>query len=305
MPHPHLGYAQRPDQHDTSLVPFLDACEANAVEVALHLAPGRDAGLLTFGLIRAVKAGHFELASQLLARGAQWDTFTVNYAAESFKGVKWLVESGYDVNTSLVGGSGLLSRVIGRNDETSIHYLLEKGAKPDLGPPLIAATLRTSERRPEPNSYWTLNLAAACCSPEIFASLLSYGADLNKAIPLHYAAGHGHWAADHETLPIGSRIPMLEYLTGLGLDINAMDDVIESSGYGMRPEGTPLSHAVKRHRIEEVKWLLAHGADPDKKSIYGISARDRVKRLPRDHDLVALLGEDDMTDSCLRHGDIP
>jgi ankyrin repeat protein len=142
--------------------------------------------------------------------------------------------------------------------------------------------------RPEPNSYWTLNQAATLCSPEIFALLLAHGADLNGAIPLHHAAGHGPSAAPNG-FQSESRIPMLEYLVGLGIDINAMDDKIRTTGYGCPYDGTPLSYAVKWVCVEETKWLLEHGADPDKKSVQGFSARDQAKMLPRNHELALLL----------------
>jgi hypothetical protein len=48
------------------ITPFLNACENNHFAVALQLAPGRDAGFLTFGLNRAIRGHHLALASQLL-----------------------------------------------------------------------------------------------------------------------------------------------------------------------------------------------------------------------------------------------
>ncbi|KAF2036802.1 ankyrin [Setomelanomma holmii] len=287
-PHEHLGYARLQNPTDASIIPFFTACETNVISSALQLASGREPGVLTFGLTRAVKAGHFELANQLVVIGAEWDAFTVNFAAKSIPGVNWLVESGYNVNTSLIGGGGLLGIVIRRNDEASIRYLLEHGARPELGPPLVAGSLQSI--RPETNSYWTLNQAAAFCTPQVFALLLEHGADVNAAIPLHYAAGTG-LPPSPDNLPISSRIPMLEYLVGLGIDVNAMDDAIRTEGYGCAYDGTPLSYAVKWGGVEETRWLLQHGADPDKKSIYGVSAKDQAMRLPSDHLVAVLLRE--------------
>lgn len=80
---------------------------------------------------------------------------------------------------------------------------------------------------------------------------------------------------------------MMEYLLGLGLDINAMDDAIEIAPDGRGQVGTPLQYAVLWHRVEEAKWLLGRGADPDKQA-HSISARDRVNRLS-DNDPLSIL----------------
>lgn len=105
---PHLTYAQIQNRTDAFLAKFMRACESNDVASALKLAPDRDAGALTFGVNRAVKGRHLDLARQLLEMGAKWDATTVSFAAGSLEAVKWLVESGFDVNTSLGGGGTLL-----------------------------------------------------------------------------------------------------------------------------------------------------------------------------------------------------
>jgi hypothetical protein len=105
---PHLVYAQVQNGQDPHLTVFLNACENNNAAVAPQLAPDRDAGLLTFGLNRAVRGHHLTLADELLKAGAKWNSFIVTHASSSPEAVKWLVESGYDVNTSLVRGSVLL-----------------------------------------------------------------------------------------------------------------------------------------------------------------------------------------------------
>jgi ankyrin repeat protein len=137
--------------------------------------------------------------------------------------------------------------VVGHNDEACIRYLLEHGADPNLGPTADlnpGAIARTVAR----NSGQVLNIAAACCAPEIFALLLSHGADLSNAIPLHYAVGSPPWQ-----IP-GSKIPMLDYLLGLGADINGMH------GCASMRSGTPLDVAILWGRHEEAKWLQARGA---------------------------------------------
>ena len=104
----HLTFAQVENTTDPSLVPFLNACKSNDAALALQLAPDRDAGLLTFGLNNAFRGNHLDLARQLLGVGAKWDSETVKCASGSLDAVKLLVESGYDVNTTLIGGGVLL-----------------------------------------------------------------------------------------------------------------------------------------------------------------------------------------------------
>lgn len=133
--------------------------------------------------------------------------------------------------------------VIRRNDEASIRYLLGLGADPNLGP-YPGFTAQTLGK----NSGQILNTAAACSKPEIFALLLSHGADLSKAIPLHYAVGSPPWK-----IP-GSKVPMLEYLLELGVDINGTHQ------YASMQKGTPLDVAILWGRHEEAKWLQARGA---------------------------------------------
>jgi len=175
--------------------------------------------------------------------------------------------------------------VVGRNDEACIRYLLAHGADPNLGPPMNAQG-PIAQRRPQQNSGWNLDSAATHRTPDIFALLLSYGARLENAIPLHHAAGSG---PSPHGLPRTTRMPMLEYLVGLGLDVNALDTGETTAPDGRGRTGTPLQYDVLWGCVEEAKWLLDRGADPDKTSCFGVSARDRAKRLPLGHEISVLL----------------
>jgi ankyrin repeat protein len=181
----------------------------------------------------------------------------------------------------------MISMVTGHNNEAGIRYLLERGAKPNFGPKSNPHR-HITEHRAVMNSGSILNKAASVCSPEIFALLLSHGSDLSHdgAIPLHYAASH------RPTQDGLSRIPMLEYLVDeLGIDVNALDDAIKIADDGRGQTGTPLHYAIKCGLIEEVRWFLSRGANPDAKTPWGISARDRAKRLPPDHAIYVLFAE--------------
>jgi hypothetical protein len=105
-------------------------------------------------------------------------------------------------------------------------------------------------------------MAAVHCTTEIFGPLLSYGADLNNAIPLHCAVG----------VPLthfpDSRIPMLEYLLGLGVDINSMHHYLSIR------KGTPLDAALIWKRFEEARWLQDSGAKEGRLIRGGLPRRD-------------------------------
>jgi len=108
---PHLAYSGRhaDPANDPEFPAFLRACETNDAVVALKLASGRKPEPLTYGLNRAIECNHLDLAGQLHTAGAKWDTRTVHCASHSHEGVKWLLEWGYDVNTSIAYGAVLLS----------------------------------------------------------------------------------------------------------------------------------------------------------------------------------------------------
>jgi hypothetical protein len=93
---------------DPSTVAFLEACKRNDADLALQLAPSQTSGALTFGLNRAVGGGHLDLARKLLTSGTKWDSEIVNLASSSLDAVKFLVDSGFDIHTSLIRGGTLL-----------------------------------------------------------------------------------------------------------------------------------------------------------------------------------------------------
>jgi hypothetical protein len=66
-------------------------------------------------------------------------------------------------------------------------------------------------------------------------------------------------AADGQT-------PVMAQLQDLGANVNRLD------GYGV----TPVHAAVRFHRIESLRWLIAHGADPSIRDRDGRTAADYV-----------------------------
>ncbi|KAF2503133.1 ankyrin [Lophium mytilinum] len=244
---------------DPSLPAFLEACRSKTGDVAVvsQLASGRDRndGSLTWGLTDAFKAGRLDIARCLLELGVKWHAGTMYYV-DSVEAVKLLIEFGFCVNDPWPFGNVILPTVVARNDEAFVRYLLSQGANPNLGPPLCPQERHSYEIRPMQNSGAALDAAAAYSTPEMFALLVAHGADISNASPLHSAARAGFDA------PPGSRIPMMEYLVGIGLDVNAVDDAVRS-GEGVW--GTPLFCTIKPGRVQEAKGLLEKGADPERR----------------------------------------
>ena len=81
------------------------------------------------------------------------------------------------------------------------------------------------------------------------------GARPNDTNALHVAAGSS----------VGGRLPVLEYLLSLGMDINSIEfgnDRDFTAKWGsVRPFGTPLHYAEERRLDENVWFLKEHGAD--------------------------------------------
>ncbi|ORX94100.1 ankyrin repeat-containing domain protein [Clohesyomyces aquaticus] len=280
-PPPSCYAVAKPNTQDEFFMPFLNACRSDSIDLALRLVPGREAWMLTDGLNQAMQRGNLTLARRLFELGVMYDADTIDHSYLSLEAGKLLFEFGFQVNDPCVWGATFLTGLVKRNDIPYVRYALELGADPNLGPSLISSTstsIRVGDMRPAENMGCCLNDAAAYSTPEMFALLLEYGAKLENAIPLHFAAGYGLDAAPRE------RIPMMEYLIGLGVDVNGLDQKSNHAQYG-----TPLQCAIKWGKVEEGKWLLRNGADPDKKSQWGSSARDYAARWAKYNELGTLL----------------
>lgn len=66
-------------------------------------------------------------------------------------------------------------------------------------------------------------------------------------------------------------IPVMKYLIGRGVDVNAMGSMVGSR------EGTPLHYAVALKSEEKIKLLLQAGADKKVKTSYGMTPADVAK----------------------------
>lgn len=92
-----------------------------------------------------------------------------------------------------------------------------------------------------------MNSAGRQGSVTVLNLLLDYGAELSNSIALHRAA-----ESTHER-----RIPVMEHLIRLGMDINGWDDKM-----GQWSIGTPIVYAVKGGVVDNIQFLLENGADP-------------------------------------------
>ncbi|OCK73182.1 ankyrin, partial [Lepidopterella palustris CBS 459.81] len=246
---------------DPTLPAFLAACTAGDLELVKRLAQGRDPNddSLIYGAKYAGKADHVDVLRYLLDNGASWDNMDVISSVNSIAAFEVLVDHGFDVNQVLPFGDVPLPNIVGRNDVPLLHWFLDHGANPNLGIPLYRDKC---DAPPDQNSGCALNVAANCSTPAVFDLLLDRGARIENSIPLHRAA-------ESSDRPSGERIPMMEHLIKLGIDVNGDDHV-----RGMYSRGKPLKCAAEWGRIVEVKFLLEHGADPFMKSAWGRSAMD-------------------------------
>lgn len=146
-------------------------------------------------------------------------------------------------------------------DESSIRFLLSRGVDPNFGSPNVTAETMgiamDSVGPPVTNSGTALETAALCNStPAIIDLLIEHGAKVENSIALHTAVANRRCS-----------IAMMEHLVSLGMDVNAL---AYPTRIGLH-HGTPLHCTSRLGRVNEARWLLEHGADPNKMNRFGFS----------------------------------
>lgn len=269
---PNIGPTNR-----QSLQEFVKVCSTTDPEEVTRLAAGDHApnneSFVNERLISAIVHKQLNVISYLIDRVAVIDARVTAFAARAASQpiFEILKSHGWDVNSSFMGGHTALIQCI--HNEPVTKLLLSYGADPNLGPPLDPQPHSPSAT----DSGAVLNTAAAISKPHIIDLLIQHGAKLENSLPLHAAV-------TRDVEPYGEGIPMMAHLLQLGVDINGTD---ESRGFAAF--GTPLHYAVRRARIDTVRFLLRKGADVRAKVLRGEATALDLARQTRREDLIALV----------------
>ncbi|KAJ5818620.1 hypothetical protein N7474_004211 [Penicillium riverlandense] len=255
---------KQPNREEPRVKDFLESCRQGnlpVVEESLQQHQPNDAWL-SHALTEAAKADQPVIMELLLEKGATIQTWTI-YAAKSQAAWEILLKHGLEINNPMPWALVPLISVVVKNDAALLRWYLSLGADPNLGPP---DTRRRgfvgSDDVPVPESGAALEEASRFCDTLIIDILVEHGAKLKNSLALHNALMRRE-----------GRILIMEHLLHLGVDVNH---------FGWLPPlahgGTALHLAAYRGQVEEVQWLLEHGADPEIKG--------RMQMMPEDYALL-------------------
>ncbi|KAF2728451.1 ankyrin [Polyplosphaeria fusca] len=219
------------------LIDFLQACRNGVIESVVNILGklGSSVDALKVGLSVAIRDQQLEVAKKLLELGAQWEDEALRFA-QSVEMCELLAANGLDFSTLPSQYNPVLG-AIHRTDEVLTKWLIAQRA---------------------PFSNIALEEIATYSTPEVLALLVERGQDLESTNVLHVAVG----MASGDTLE--DRLPMVDYLLSLGLDVNRIAD----DELGTRLQ-LPLKYAAQGSLTVVVKRLLEAGADPFLKAKFG------------------------------------
>ncbi|KAF8850206.1 ankyrin [Acephala macrosclerotiorum] len=221
--------------------------------------------LLNSGLNYAIETGSVALVKLFLEQGAPISDNIVESAvmSRSLAVFELLFEHGWRPNDPYYSWAGRSSRMVLTeclDNKKLTEWLLEKGgADSNLGAPLWG----DSHSVPISNSPEALNRAAELADIPVFELLINHKAKIENCCALHFAAASRQKPA----------LTMMAYLKKK-LPINGLDHV-----RGPYAFGTPLHYAVRSSNIENIKWLLRHGADPFLSNTAGQSAYEEAVKM--------------------------
>jgi ankyrin repeat protein len=161
--------------------------------------------------------------------------------------------------------------------EDLVKWALDHGIDPNRGSSLYPNVFIPYVT----NSGDALEAAAGYGSIDVLNLLLERGAKLENCIALHRAA---------ESKEKG-RIPMMERLLQLGMDINGSDSII-----GNWAMGPPLFYAIESCNASHVQFILKSGGNPLLRNRIGRTAIEEAE-LGASKQIVALLKQAKQTPS--------
>jgi uncharacterized protein len=210
---------------------------------------GRDPRPGMSALMLAVESGHFELAMDLVERGA--DPNDVRSGFTPLHAITWVrkTKSGDDVEGDPAPrGSGSLSSL------EFVRKLIAAGADVNFA---IRKASSPGRGKLHPQGMTPLLLASKTADLPLIKLFIEQGADVHcrnvdKTTVVLAAAGIGTTSVDEEPGTSSEVLETLEYFHGLGLTVNDLDQNQESVMHG----------AAYRSYPAVVEWLAAHGATP-------------------------------------------
>lgn len=268
------------------------AQQGNAAMVALLIKAGADVNIRASGRLTAIEEalvrGHMDAARKLLAAGAEQSFFTDVALGKTAEARRKIAADG-----SIVDRPDGLSRTplfyaIGNGNTEMARLLIDAGAAINTVP----------ESLEESPLHW----AAQRKQTEMARLLLNAGADVNceeyyYGTPLHRAVevedlatvrvllefgADTFWPDDGGYTPLHHVVEwesteMAQALLAAGADLDQKTDADHRPCGDLFGGGeAPLLLAVKRKRIEMVRWLLDHGADVNAEDKYRRTAWDEL-----------------------------
>ncbi|KAI9746561.1 MAG: hypothetical protein M1818_000274 [Claussenomyces sp. TS43310] len=213
-----------------------EAGDRGRLQKVINTYPQPSASDLTWPLIIAAERGDDTTVRFLLGQGAEVDTSVMpnRRTTSSIPVLQAFLDHGWDIDSPCGIFDDRTALCFVAKNEELVQWFLEHGANP---------------RGIFPGTHTPLDDAAYHGSFAIISLLLSRGAKLEESHALHCA-----------TVSEAAGIPTMEFLLGLGCDINAQ---AMTTRRPVRSQylGTPLHVAAEYGYPDCVTFLLERGAD--------------------------------------------